>query len=166
MVLDWAEIPFTAKNQKVASIAGQLLSRRLNDIVREKEGAVYSIGASASLARLTPQSFTLQTAFPMKPEMQDKVLTIIREQMEDLTRNITPEELAMVKEYMVKSLTEGKERNGNWLSAITGWSRDGIDTFNGDVEVINAITADDVKALLAEALRQNNYRTVILRPAE
>lgn len=102
----------------------------------------------------------------MKPEMKEKVLDIIRQQMEEMTREITPSELAMVKEYMVKSLTEAKERNGNWLSAIAGWSLDGTDTFNGDIDVINAITADDVKALMAEALRQNNYRTVILDPAE
>lgn len=166
LVLDWADIPFTSKNQKVASIAGQILSRRLNDIVREKEGAVYSIGAQASLARRSPQAFTIQTGFPMKPEMKEKVLDIIRQQMEEMTREITPSELAMVKEYMVKLLTEAKERNGNWLSAIAGWSLDGTDTFNGDIDVINAITADDVKAMMTEALRQNNYRTVILDPAE
>lgn len=166
LVLEWADIPFTAANQQIASVAGQILSRRLNDIVREKEGAVYSIGAQASLSRQSSQPLTIQTAFPMKPEMKDKVLEIIRQQIADMTENIAPDELARVKEYMVKSFTEGKERNGSWLGAITGWSRDGVDTFNGNIEVINAITTDDIKQIMKEALSQGNYRTVILEPAE
>lgn len=166
LIADWGNIPFTPKNQKVASMAGQILSRRLNDIVREKEGAVYSIGASAALSRMSANPVMIQSAFPMKPEMKDKVLDIIRSQFEDMTTNISPEELGRVKEYMVKALTEGKERNGSWLTALSGWSRDDVDTFNGDIETVNAITADDIKSFMKDVLGQDNYITVVLDPAE
>ncbi|MBD5375607.1 MAG: insulinase family protein [Bacteroides sp.] len=166
LIADWADMPFTPKNQKLASMAGQILSRRLNDIVREKEGAVYSIGASGGLSRMSANPLVIESAFPMKPEMKDKVLEIIRAQFDDMSSNISQEELARVKEYMVKALTEGKERNGSWLTAIAGWSRDDIDTFNGDVETVNSITADDIKQFMKDVAGQDNYITVVLEPAE
>ena len=166
LVAAWADMPYTPKNVKIASMAGQILSRRLNDIVREKEGAVYSIGASGGLSRLSANPMMIQSAFPMKPEMKDKVLAIIAEQVNDLSANISPDELARVKEYMVKALTEGKERNGSWLNALAGWSRDEVDTFNGDIETVNAITAEDINEFMRQSLKQGNYLTVVLDPAE
>ena len=51
-VLALAEMPYSSKNQKLTSIAGQILSARLIKIVREDEGAVYSISASGVMSRM------------------------------------------------------------------------------------------------------------------
>ncbi len=155
---------FSTKNSQLASIAGQILSKRLLDIVREEMGAVYSIGAQGSLERLSPQNTEIMSAFPMKPELKEEVLKVIEEQLDGMTTEISAEELDKVKEYMVKDFTEGKEKNGSWLNAINGWAIDGIDTFNDNIATINAITVDDVKAFTKHLLDQNNYRVVILDP--
>ena len=159
-------MPADSRNSQIASMAGQILSRRLNDIVREKEGAVYSIGASGSMTLDAPRNVIFQTAFPMKPEMKDKVLAIIAEQFEELAADIKPEELSRVQEYMIKSYTEGKERNGNWLSALTTWERTGIDTFNDNVATAGSITADEIKAFVRQVLDKGSYIVVVLEPAE
>lgn len=166
LIADWASIPYSMKNSQLASVAGQILSKRLIDIVREKEGAVYSIYASGSMEYITPENTIIQTLFPMKPEMKDKVLDIIAEQFNDMTENISPDELAKVKEYMVKDYTEGKEKNGSWLSALGNLQRSGIDSFNGNIESINSITEDDVKNFMKEFLSQGNYIVVIGEPEE
>ena len=165
-VTEVATLPDNSRNAQLTSVASQILSRRLNDIVREKEGAVYSIGAYGSMDLGTPQNVVIQSAFPMKPELKDKVLGIIREQFDLLATDIKPEELARVQEYMVKNFTEGKEKNGNWLGALNTWHRTGIDTFNDNIATINAITVDDVKAFAKEMLDKGSYIVVTLDPEE
>lgn len=47
-IIESATMPYNIKDINLASIAGQILTARLIETVREKEGAVYSIGASGS----------------------------------------------------------------------------------------------------------------------
>lgn len=155
-------IPYTSKNAKLASIAAQVMSKRLNDKVREEMGAVYSIGAQGSLSRQAMQNAVIETVFPMKPEMLDDVLAYITSCFENMQSDVTPEELSKVTEYMVKTATENKEKNGAWLGAMSEASLNGVDTFNGDIDVLNAITVDDVNNYMKQLMDQKNYSVVIL----
>ncbi len=161
-----AELPFNAKDQKIASIAGQILSKRLLETVREDMGAVYSIGASGNLGRISKPNALMQSVFPMKPEMKAEVLDFIEKEFAAMQSNVTSEELSKVVEYMVKNAVEGKELNGNWLNAISGYEINGIDTFNGDVDILNSITVNDVQDYMKRLLDAGNYRVVVLDPAE
>ncbi len=164
-ILCMGEMPYTSKNAKIASIAGQILTSRLIASVREREGAVYSISASGSLGRIADgQNCTMQSVFPMKPEMKDKVLSIIATEFDNLTKDITEEELKKVQEYMVKNAIEAYEKNGSWLSAISGYETNGVDSFNASEDVINAITVADVQDFVKQLLAQKNYRVIILDP--
>ncbi|MCI9607880.1 MAG: insulinase family protein [Muribaculaceae bacterium] len=165
MILDWGTDKYTMRAQQLSSVTGQILSKRLNDIVREEMGAVYSIGASGAMDRIDSE-VVFQTGSPMKPEMKDEVLKAIRGQFEDMKTNVSKEELAKVIEYMVKSYTEAKEKNGPWLSAIIGYTINGVDTFNGNIESVTSITTDDVCKFMAKILDQNNYRVVLLEPED
>ena len=128
-------------------------------------GAVYSIGASAQLSRLPGNNLSLQTSFPMKPEMRKEVLDFIEAELGRMQSDIKPEELAKVTEFMVKEAIEGKENNSDWMSAITGFAFNNVDTFNGNVEVIQSVTVEDVENLVKELINQGNYRIVTLDAA-
>lgn len=155
-------MPFDSKNAKLSSIAGQILSARLIKIVREEEGAVYSISANGSMSLINEPNSIIQTVFPMKPEMKDKVLAIIAGQIEDMGSNISDEELNKVKEYMVKDANENMKKNGRWLNAMSSYQLRQVDTLNGAVDVINSITPDDVKKFMKELSKQNNYRVFVM----
>lgn len=159
-----ANLPYTPQNYYLTSMAGQILSARLIATVREKEGAVYSIWAQGAMSRISENNTVMQSAFPMKPELKDKVLGMIRAEFEDMTKNITAEEFNKVKEFMVKSATENLEKNNNWCDAIAAYQLNGVDNFTHSVEVINALTEQDVKNFMTEFMKQNNYRVVILDP--
>lgn len=160
----WGNEEYTPKNQKLASIAGQILSKRLLNIVREDMGAVYSIHANGVLYRVNPQNALIQSSFPMKPEMKEEVLKVIEEQLNDMANNTKEEELAPVKEFMVKSAIESKELNNAWLGSILGWNRLNVDTFNNAEADINAITTADVQNYVKDLLKQGNFRWVVLDP--
>ena len=80
--------------------------------------------------------------------------------------NVTADEVRTKKEYLVKSANEQYEENDSWAGSITATTLNGVDIFNGKVDAINAVTADDVKAFMKNLLDQNNYRVFILDPAE
>lgn len=160
------KLPYTSKNHKLANVAGQILTKRLLETVREKEGAVYSIGAQGAMKRLGLYPVSIQIAFPMKPEMKDKVLQMIEQEMTNMTTNVTDEELNKVKEYLAKSFTEEKELNSPWINAMMASSLNGVDNFNGNIDVVNALTTADVQNFMKELLSQGNYQTVVLEPDE
>ncbi|MDE7025217.1 MAG: insulinase family protein [Paramuribaculum sp.] len=157
---------FTNTNRILASVTGQILSKRLNDIIREREGMVYSIHASGSMERIGADNTEISSGFPMKPELKDKALDLIEKEFERMGTDVQPEELNAVKEFMVKSYTQSLEQNGAWLSAIAGWSFDGVDTLTKSIDAVNAITVDDVKAFAKKLRGQGNYRVVVLDPAQ
>ena len=163
-ITDFGKLPYSTKNMQMTSIAAQILSKRLLEEVREKEGAVYSISAQGAMDRIDIDNVEILTAFPMKPEMKDKVLDIIRHQIEDLSKNISEEELATVKEFMNKSYVEGREKNGSWMNGIKGWLLNGVDTFNDNINVLSSITTSDITALMKSLLDQKNYHVIVLDP--
>ncbi|MCM1504754.1 MAG: insulinase family protein [Muribaculum sp.] len=164
-ILATANLPYSSKYSKLASVAGQILTARLVKLVREDKGAVYSISASGSMTREPSlRNVVLQSAFPMKPEMKDEVLDIIAGQFDDMTNNISQEELDKVKEYMIKEATANLEKNGSWLSAMTAYQIKPVDGFTGAVEEINSITTDDVKKFMKEVMDQNNYQVFVMDP--
>lgn len=164
-ILQWANMPYTQRNAQLASIAGQILSNRLLDLVREKEGAVYSIFAQGSMSPIGNQNTSIVSSFPMKPEKRDRVLEIISGQIADMSNAVEPTELAKAKEYMAKQHAADREENAGWLRAISGAALSGVDTFNGTVECLDAITEADVAQFVKEMAGQGNYRVVILEPA-
>jgi len=164
-IMEYGDMEFTTKNSQLASIAGQILTNRLIKTVREDMGAVYSIGASGQASRMGLNPVMMSTSFPMKPEMKQEVLDFIHSQFKAMETDVTADELNPIKEYMAKSFTEAKERNGVWLGALTGYGINGVDTFNGNVEVLNSITVNDVMDFMKKLNAQGNYRTITLDPA-
>jgi zinc protease len=163
-IIESATIPYSMQDEQLASVASQIMTARLLESVREKEGATYSISAYGDLSYVSGMNASMQIAFPMKPEMKDKVLDIIKTEFTNMESNITIEELNKVKEYMTKSYVANKEKNNAWLSAIQTYTLSGVDTFNGDVDSLNSITIDDVQGYMKRLNNSGNYRIVLLEP--
>ncbi|MDE6484293.1 MAG: insulinase family protein [Duncaniella sp.] len=165
-VIESGNIPYDTKNALVASIAGQVLSNRLLKTVREEMGAVYSIGAQGGLDYKGANNAVLQTVFPMKPEMKQEVLDFIAGEFKAMETTVTPDEIAPAKEYMAKSFAESLEKNGPWLSAISSFQLNGVDSFNERAAVLETITVDDIMDYMRKLNAQNQYQVIILDPAE
>ena len=106
----------------------------------------------------------LQTAFPMKPELKDETLAVIHDIIFDMQENVGEDELAPVKEFMVKEARHNAEENGSWAGTISATQLNGVDVFNGAEETINSVSTADLKNFMKDVLKQNNYRVVVLDP--
>lgn len=161
-----ANIPYTAKNRAIASMAAQILTKRLLNRIREEMGAVYSIGAQGGLTRLENQNASIMIPFPMKPEAKDQVLAEIDTMLHKMAEEVKADELAPVTEFMIKQAADNAEQNSQWTNAITATMLNNVDTFNGQADVINSVTTADIQNYIKELLNQNNYRVYLLEPAE
>ena len=162
-----ADIPYSVKDRALASIAGQILSKRLIATVREEMGAVYSISAVGQISAIGGSNAIIQTVFPMKPEMKEEVLTYISGQFDDMKKNISREEFANVVEYMIKNAKEDKEKNEAWLNAITlNEAMPGIDIINGSEALYQSLEPSDVSDFVMRLMSQNNYRIIVLDPKQ
>ncbi|MDE6207093.1 MAG: insulinase family protein [Muribaculaceae bacterium] len=158
------QFPYTQKNKIIASVAGQVLSKRLLDKVREEMGAVYSIGASCDMGRTDVLNTVIQTAFPMKPELKDETLAVIRSIMEAMTTDVTTDEIKPAIEFLVKDNKEKLKENRDWVGAMSATTLNGVNIFLNREEVINTVTVEDVQNFMRDLLAQDNYRVVVLDP--
>ena len=156
--------PYTMKNKLIASAAGQVLSKRLLDKVREEMGAVYSIGASADMSRTSDFNAVIQTAFPMKPELKDETLAAIKTICKAMSENVSADELKPVIEYLLKTNTEALKENHDWAGSMAATSINGVNVFLNREEVINSITPQDIENFMRDMLAQDNYTVVVLDP--
>lgn len=164
-IMTVGNIPYTDKNRRVSYIAGQILGNRLLDKVREEMGATYSIGAQASVSRTNAGvNAQIVSQFPMKPEMRQEVLDYIAGEFQAMTSNVKDEEVATQVEFLVKNAKENLEKNDAWLGAITGYVISGVDTWNGDIELLKTITKEDVQDFMKQMLEQGNYHVITLDP--
>ena len=162
-VLAFKEMPYTAKDRALVNIAGQILSARLIEKVREEMGAVYSIWASGSMSRANDPNTVIQSVFPMKPELKEQVLKVIADEFKAMESNITPVEFNKVIEFQVKQAKEGKEKNEDWIGAMSATGINGVDTFTGNIELYQSLTPADVMNFM-KAFNKGSYRVIVLDP--
>ena len=77
------------------------------------------------------------------------------------------EQMQKIKEYMLKKYKDAQKENSYWLNNLNTYFYSGIDTTDGYEDLINNMTAKDVKELLAKLLKQKNeIRVVMTAPDE
>ncbi len=104
------------------------------------------------------------SGFPMKPEMKDEVLAFIEGDMKNMETSITDEEVREVVEYLIKEHNENSESNAYILDGICHWIQTGQDLITGRVDVLNSITAEDVRDFMKRLNAAGNWQVVTLEP--
>lgn len=158
------KMPYSFKNRLMASMSAQIISTRLLNEVREKEGAVYSIYTQGSQDRLSEVSVTYQTIFQVKPEKKDRALEIIRSEFEKLAKETPVEELDKVKEFMVKQYAENEHTNSYWCSMIAGNELKPAEVFAQAEKAILSVTPEELSEYVNKVMKQNNYRVLVMMP--
>ena len=98
--------------------------------------------------------------------MKDEVLTAIKGMLNDMTLDVKDEELAPIKEFMVKEVIKNLEDNADLAATLSAITLNGVDTMTDAQATINALTTDDVKNYMKALLGADNLRIFVLDPAE
>lgn len=147
-------------------ILGGGFSSRLYEEVREKRGLAYSVSSGLSV-RDHANSLMIGTA--TRPEKAQESLKIIREEVARMAaEGPTEAELQTAKNYVIGSYAVN---NLNSSSAVANTlvglqdAKRSIDFFDERIGLINAVTADQVKAVAAK-LFNTDPAILIVGPAQ
>ena len=159
-------MPYTLENTIRADMAGQVLSMVYLKKIREDAGAAYSVGAQGTMTRLDDKVDCGIFAYcPMKYEMADTVLTILRAEVEAMATSCDGEMLEKVKEFMLKSYDDATKTNSYWLGVIDTYRTYGTDLHSAYRQTVAEQSTQSVSAFVKQLISQGNRAEVTMMPA-
>ena len=158
---------FSVKNKLLMSFMSQAMDMVYTEEVREKEGGTYGVSCGGSVSQQPKQTATFQISYQTDPAKVAHLNSIIDAQMQKMiTEGPSEEHIQKIKEYMLKTYKDSQKENSYWLNNLNEYYTSGIDYTKNRVELINSITAKDVKKFAAKLIKQNNKITVIMTAPE
>lgn len=167
LFLNHTECQYDPRTSAIADIAGQTLSIVLLEEIREKEGGTYGISAHGMLQPAPANEALMQIVYQCDPDRAEYLNKRVEEIVAEFTVNgPRAEDLAKVKEYLQKTAKENLRENRYWAGAMNAWLRYGVDTVDGYSEMIESISAEDIKAFMASLSEGNSAKLVMVGVAK
>lgn len=158
---------FTLKNQIMMSMLSQILDIVYTENVREKEGGTYGVGTYGSISKYPKEDAFLQIYFDTDPAKRAKMTDIVLNELNQFAQEgPSAENLNKVKEFMLKKHKENVKENGYWVNMLDDYFWDKADMNTGYDEIVNSITAKDLKEFTKALLDQNNRVEVSMTSEE
>jgi len=156
------------KEEKVVDIMAEILQIRATQKIREELGATYSPYLSAGYdLRPTPE-FTVTAYYGCSPENTQKVEDATWEILDEMINNgVSDVNLAKAKEQLIKRRESSYSSSNNFWSGVIKSSyvyNRPIKSMDAYKELVNSITAEDVKAAAVKYLQHKEYVKVTLLP--
>ncbi len=158
---------YNLENIVKADMAGQVLDMVFTKKIREDAGATYSVGTRGGMSRVDDKvSSQIFVYAPLKPEKTDLALTIMRDELEAMTKTCDEAMLAKVKEYLVKAYGDKTKTNNYWNRVINNNTQFGVDIHTDYLKVVEAQTPATISAFVKELLSAGNRIEVVMLPEE
>ncbi len=169
MFLYSGKCKYDLRNNVTLSFLEQALDMVYTAEIREKEGGSYGVSCSGSLSLYPKEELTLQIVFQTDPDpvKKEKLMNIVTEQLQKMAKEGPSEEhMQKIKEYMLKKYKDAQKENSYWLNNLYAYFYSGIDSTAGYEDLINDMTAKDVKVFLSKLLKQKNEIQVVMTVPE
>ena len=162
------DLKYTVKNAAIVKALGSILTERYLKSIREDGGMAYSVGAGASASFGTKETYTVQIYCPVKPQLKDEALRLVRLDIDKIAaEGVTAEELDKVKKFELKSFNDKQRENGYWQGLIgskVNWNKD---TQKDYEKTLQSLTSKDIQNFVKNVLlKQNNCITVSMLPED
>ncbi|MBO4812494.1 MAG: insulinase family protein [Prevotella sp.] len=161
-----ADAKYTLDNVVKIDAVGQILSMVYLKTIREDESAAYSCGASGgiNLRGGTPK-LMLQAYCPMNPDKSEIALRLLHEGMDNAAKQIDPDQLQKVKDYMLKQIDLDAKTNSYWVGAIDKMRTFGVDVYHDYKKTVEALTPESISKFIREKLLgSGNHIEVVMLP--
>lgn len=161
-----ADIDYTLANRVNANAIGDILQIRYTESIREKEGGTYGVGTTSYLTNEPVNQAVVLMQFDTDPEKQEKLMQIIHKEVMDIVNNGPREDdLAKVKEDMIKNFEREIEDNGYWINTVLHrYYDDGLNYKADYLNAIKAMTPESVQAILKKIVAQGNVMEIVMSP--
>jgi zinc protease len=145
----------------------EVLSVRLREDLREARSAVYGVGVNATSADRPEPSYQFFINFTSDPARVEELIGAVFEQIESIkTDGPTEDELSRAREQQRRDRETSLRTNQFWLANLTNQlsrDRDPLEILLYE-ELIESVTADDVRDVASRLLDENRYVRGVLYP--
>lgn len=161
-----APIPYTPVNELTNRIVARVFQQRAMDVMREKEGDVYTINVNEESNAIPRGSFEVSAEFQADtlraPQLRDKVYGIWEQMVKG---GITQEELTKALAYFQKSYLEDGEKADMWADKMANEVIDGCKLLNYDnfAESAQQMTEASISSFLRKMDEAKNIVRLIIR---
>ena len=158
------ETTYSKKEDLAMQALGEILTIKLIEELREKEGGVYGASANGSLNKLPYGSYSFSVGFPTNPADADKLIELTLKEIEKIQQNGPDEkDLTKFKEGEMTDYTKNLKENRYWLNVLVNAFNNQEDPTKAlDFEKnLNALTAKEVQDVANKYLNKNRIIAVL-----
>ena len=161
-----APLPYSPVNELTNRIVARVFQQRAMDVMREKDGDVYTINVNEESNAIPRGSFEVSAEFQTDtlraPQLRDKVYGIWEQMVKG---GITPEELTKALAYFHKSYLEDNDKADKWADKMANEVIDGCDllTAGNYAESAKQVTVATVNAFVRQMDKAKNIVKLIIR---
>ena len=154
---------YTLKHDLEVNIIGQLLDMCYTESIRENIGGSYGVGVSGTMNDLPKGKFFFQICFDTDPAKLDTTLIAVKDGIDKfIAEGPNAEDLAKVKEYMVKKHHEDLKENSYWMNAIYNYVLTGRDDSTAYLETLESIDAKSLVKTAKAVFAEKNKKQLIM----
>ena len=162
-----AKFDYTQKNRFVLDMLSQVLDIVYTKTIREDEGGTYGVRQSIGIGRVPEGQATLTILFDTDADKVKKLAPMIHAELEKIAADgPADEDFNKVKEHSLKAMAENKTLNAYWKQIVEMKLFYGEDNLTEAVNVMNAVTKEDIKQAANQFISQDNLIEVIMNPKE
>jgi zinc protease len=165
------QIPYSFENEIKANILSDILKfKRYRERIRlDNAGVYHEVGGNHQHYMQGDLPFTeVHTFVTLKSEFVDEAVHIIKEEMTKACEHIDEADFEEFKQGKLKFFANRKsDDNFYWLKTIEHYASTGeVDLGNDDVQIIQALTPEDISAFARKLLTTGNMVEIVMTPAE
>ena len=158
---------YTLKNNILMSMLNQAFDMVFTEEIREKEGGTYGVSWAGQIEKLPREEFIMQVVYQTDPAKKDHLNGIIDKLVAQMAAEGPSEEnLAKIKEYMLKTFKDNQKENSYWLNNLVEYYSNGIDNTKDYEAIVSGITVKDVQKFANSLFKQGNKATIIMTVPE
>jgi zinc protease len=158
-------IDYTMKNRVAMNVLSQVLRSRYTVSIREEKGGTYSVGVGGRTNADYKPWYKLIVMFDTNEQMADELSLIVIDEVKKIaTDGPNAEDVEKVRKYLLKEYENQIQMNSNWINWLDEYNYRGTDYTVEYKKAVEELTYNDLKALAAKILKDNNMTYVVMRP--
>ncbi len=146
-----------------------VLNLKIIDVLREKQGLIYSGGINGSIQRIPQMQYGIDIDLPCSPDNVNKVITAMFAEIQKLqTAGPSAEDVNKVKQAWLQDHQVNLRSNESWLDHLqtaTLYQTDPESILSTEKR-IKAVTASQIKDAASRYFNMQNYVQVVLYPED
>ena len=158
-------IEYTMKNRVTMNVLASVLRSRYTISIREEKGGTYSVGVGGSVYAEYEPWYQLIVLFDTNEQMADELSQIVIDEIKKIaTEGPNAEDVEKTRKYLLKEYENQVQLNDNWVDWLDQYNYRGVDFTAEYKKALEELSYDDLKALAAKVLADNNMAYIVMRP--